>query len=173
MRFCPRCGKQSLSSQDQYLYTCSTCNFLFYMNTAGTVVSVIRNDQHQILMTVRGEEPGAGTLDLPGGFIDRYETAEEALLREVKEELNLRIKEYQFLFSAHNRYPYRDILYHTIDFFFLCRAVNPEEITPSDEIREYRFVRLEEIKIEEIGFPSIRNGIIRLRERVRNGEVDL
>ena len=51
-----------------------------------------------------------GTLDLPGGFCDIGETIGEALIREVKEETNLDIKEKHYFCSLPNKYRYSDLI---------------------------------------------------------------
>ena len=43
----------------------------------------------QVLLTRRNTEPFKGEWCLPGGHIDRYEPAEQAIVREVKEETGL------------------------------------------------------------------------------------
>ena len=44
-------------------------------------------------MTLRAEDPGKNLLDLPGGFVDKNENFEKAAMREVKEELNIELKD--------------------------------------------------------------------------------
>ena len=52
----------------------------------------------------RAKEPAKGTLDLPGGFVDMYETVEDGMRREIKEETGLDVTEIQYLFSSPNVY---------------------------------------------------------------------
>ena len=58
----------------------------------------------------------------PGGFLDFGETAEKAVRREIEEETGLDVRIEAYLGSFPNRYLYRDILYPTLDIFFLCRV---------------------------------------------------
>jgi len=51
--------------------------------------------QDGILFTVRTKEPGLGQLNFPGGFVDHNESLEQALVREIHEELSLSIKPHQ------------------------------------------------------------------------------
>ncbi len=170
-RFCPKCGVEAFRAQSEQRYVCSACGFEFYLNVCGTVVAGIRHDDGRLLFTVRGKDPGAGTLDLPGGFIDFYETAEQALEREIKEELNLEITAERFLCSQPNQYVYRGVLYHTVDFFFLCRARDWSAMKFEDEIRDARLLHHDEVNMDEIGFESIRRGVEWMRQHC--GEIGL
>lgn len=171
LKFCPKCGADAFRAKVEQRYVCGACGFEYYLNVCGTVVGVIRHCDGRLLFTVRGKDPGAGTLDFPGGFIDFYETAEDALRREIREELNLEIAAERFLCSQPNQYLYRGVLYHTIDFFFLCRALDWDAMKFEDVIRDARLLRLDEVDVREIGFESIRRGVEWMRQR--RGEIGL
>lgn len=70
-----------------------------------------------MLVVRRAKDPAKGTLDLPGGFVDLHESAEEAVRREVKEETGLDVKSSRYLFSIPNIYLYSGFEVHTEDLF--------------------------------------------------------
>src|SRR5208337_901997 len=88
-RFCPGCGAEGIAVRADRSILCKQCGFHFYFNAAAAVAGLIEDDKGRLLMTVRAHDPAKGALDLPGGFVDFDETAEDALKREVKEELSL------------------------------------------------------------------------------------
>jgi len=60
---------------------------------------ILENDEGKFLLYLRDNKPDIpfpGYWDLIGGHIEEGETPEEALVREVKEELDLDLKEYTF-----------------------------------------------------------------------------
>jgi bifunctional NMN adenylyltransferase/nudix hydrolase len=46
-------------------------------------------EKQKILLIERKDNPGKGTIALPGGFVDKYETVKDAAIRELKEETNI------------------------------------------------------------------------------------
>ncbi|MFZ2411920.1 MAG: NUDIX domain-containing protein, partial [Candidatus Methanoperedens sp.] len=72
------------------------------MNAGAAVIAIIRNRKREVLFTIRKHAPFAGMLDFPGGFVDYEENAEEALSREIKEELNLELYDIGYLLSIPN-----------------------------------------------------------------------
>ena len=81
--YCPVCGQKSFVENDEKSKRCTQCGFVYYFNPSAAVACFIRNRNGELLLVRRAKEPGKGTLDLPGGFMDRYECAEEAVYREV------------------------------------------------------------------------------------------
>lgn len=124
---------------------------------SAAVAAVIRNDKDEVLFTIRKHEPAAGMLDLPGGFIDLGEKAENAIIRETKEELNLDISKMDFLGTFTNKYIYKDIEYQTLDLVFNCHVESFEKINAADDVSGYVFRNLKTVRSAEIGLDSIKD----------------
>ena len=156
-QFCPYCGAKSFHAGDEYYMECDVCHKRFYINASGAVACIIENPQGEILLTRRAFDPAKGMLDLPGGFVNPNETAEDAVKREVKEELNLEIMSMQYIGSSHNRYLFGKILYFTLDLGFKCLVTDFTNLRVDDDVDGYLFLPPHRINLQEIGFPSIRN----------------
>lgn len=58
-------------------------------------VAIITNDQQEILVAQRPlHVPHGGRWEFPGGKLEANESAEDALVREIREEVNLEILHY-------------------------------------------------------------------------------
>jgi 8-oxo-dGTP diphosphatase len=89
-----------------------------YRNPAPTVDIIIELDTGGIVL-IRRKNPPPGWA-LPGGFIDYGESAEDAAVREAREEtsLNVRLVELLHVYSDPNRDPRK----HTMAVVFIARA---------------------------------------------------
>ena len=122
-----------------------------------------------MLFIRRAKEPAKGLLAPPGGFVDGGERAEEAVCREVREEVGLEITPPQFLGSFPNSYPYLGITYPVLDFFFTADAVNPAAAQALDDVESFCWRDpLREIAPEDLAFPSMRAALQLLRKRLTN-----
>ena len=162
-RFCPRCGSSSFEFREDFSFLCFECDFHYYINPAPAVVALITDSDGRLLFTRRAHEPAAGKLDLPGGFIDVMETAEEALAREIREELGCELTGFRYISSWPNRYLFSGLVYFTMDMVFECTISDTSSITPSDDVIAYEFIAAGDIKPEMIGLESIRNIVIDYR----------
>jgi mutator protein MutT len=156
-RFCPKCGSDGFTPDTEKSLKCGSCGFRFFINMSASVAAIIRNDKNEVLFTVRKHEPAAGMLDLPGGFVDQDETAENAVIREVYEELNLKVKEMKFVGTFTNKYLYGEIEYQTLDLVFNCYVESFLHIQVVDDVSGYIFRDPAQIKPEDIGLESIRH----------------
>jgi NADH pyrophosphatase NudC (nudix superfamily) len=86
--FCPVCGSNQFTQNNIKSKHCEACGFVFYVNASAAVAAFILNEAGELLVCTRAKEPAKGTWDLAGGFVDENETAEQAICREIKEELN-------------------------------------------------------------------------------------
>lgn len=160
-KFCPKCGSARFAEHNAKSKHCADCGFTYYFNPSAATVAFILNSRNELLVCRRAKEPAKGTLDLPGGFIDLYETGEEGIAREVGEETGLRVCHTEYLFSLPNTYLYSGFLVHTLDMFFLCRVEQCENIRPMDDVADLMWMPLHQIRPEQFGLDSVRAGVER------------
>lgn len=160
-KFCPNCASQNIEFENHRRFECFDCGMVYFQNVAAAVAVIMeRNDE--ILFTVRNREPKLGMLDLPGGFTDPDETSEETCQRELKEELDLEIplENFNYFKSQPNNYLYKGIPYKTEDLVFIAKfPENAELKLEENEIQEIKWIKKSEIKLEEIGFDSLRKAV--------------
>jgi ADP-ribose pyrophosphatase YjhB (NUDIX family) len=163
--FCPRCGVRRGDDQPLQPFLCAACGFHYYFNPCLAVAAILLGPDERALFIRRAKEPAKGRLAIPGGFVDPGETAEEALRREIKEEVNLDVGPLEFLCSAPNEYLYRGVNYPVLDLAFVCRAVSIDGIAALDGVEGFRWLKPAEVDPAEIAFPSIRAALRTYNER--------
>lgn len=161
-KFCPRCRSSHFVVNNASSKCCEECGFIYYFNPRAAVVAVIRDEQGRILVARRAKEPAKGTLDLPGGFTECGEKAEDSLSREVLEETGISIHSARYLFSEPNIYPYSGMDIHTMDLFFEVCVDSNVSFEGRDDVAELLWMYPQEIKPDDFGFDSIRRGIDRI-----------
>ena len=164
---CPVCGSTHFEINDEKSRRCYDCGFEYYLNPSAAYVALIYNDQGQLLVVRRQCEPARGTLDLPGGFADIGETAEEGVAREVLEETGLKVTHAEFLFSLPNTYLYSGFLIPTLDLFFRCQVSNLSNLHAHDDAAECLWLHPHDINSSLFGLTSIRKGVERIISEVK------
>jgi ADP-ribose pyrophosphatase YjhB (NUDIX family) len=160
--FCPVCGSSRFEVNNFKSKHCQDCGFTYYANPCSATAAFIVNDQEEMLVVRRAKEPAKGTLDLPGGFVDMYETAEEGMRREIKEETGLDVTDIQYLFSSPNVYEYSGMGIHTLDMDFLVPVHGDvPSIKAADDAAEALWIPIRDVNPAEFGLTSIRNAVIR------------
>ena len=99
------------------------------------------------IVLIERKNPPIG-LALPGGFVEVGETVEEAVVREIKEEVNLdfNIEKIMGIFSK----PDRDPRFHVVSVVFVGHAVG--EPRASSDAKEAKVYRLEDIPWDKLVF---------------------
>lgn len=162
-QYCPVCGSPEFQINNEKSRLCAGCGFVYYFNPSAATVAVIVNEHDELLVVRRAKEPAKGTLDLPGGFCDCAETAEQGVAREVMEETGLAVERCDYLFSIPNIYPYSGLDVHTMDLFFLCRVKGGQEAAAMDDAESLAWIPWSAVVPEEFGLHSVREGVIRLK----------
>lgn len=91
-KFCPNCKtdlqRKIIDGKERFF--CPSCDFIFW-NNPKPVVSMLLQHNNELLMLKRATEPLKGYWCLPGGYINYEETPEQAIKREVKEEIGVEV----------------------------------------------------------------------------------
>ncbi len=161
---CPKCGGEFIDNNNKSK-RCLACGFVYYFNPSSAVAAIIKNSCGEILVSTRKMDPAKGSYDLPGGFVDCFESAEQSVVREVMEECHLEVQCVKYLFSQPNIYNYSDFDVHTLDMFFECEVSDLSKLKADDDVAELEFIAIEDIEIEKFGLKSIREGLSRYTNR--------
>ncbi len=165
MNFCRRCGS-ALTNVENHVYRCENDHVIF-LNCSPTVGVFFVTSKGEVLLSERGIEPHKGMLDSFGGFLDGEETLEQAVVRELKEELGLEESDYEelrFLCSGNGHYPFKGEVLPILSSFFWTKLVGTREPVPADDVAAIRKFPLNEVDMELLHDDDIRIGIKKLQE---------
>lgn len=163
---CGRCGAAAPGQPGNPggPFRCPACGFTLFFNAAAAVAAIIRRSDGRALFVRRAKDPAKGKLGLPGGFVDPGENAEQALVREVREEVGLELRGLRYLDSHANRYLFEGVTYHTLDLFYTAHVDEPDRATPLDAVAAVEWLDPTIIPADEIAFGSMRAALEALRE---------
>lgn len=163
-KYCPKCGSKHFVENNIKSKRCEDCGFIYYFNSSASTVALILNDDEELLVATRAHEPAKGTLDLPGGFVDMYETGEDAVRREVKEETGLAVDGVRYLFSIMNLYTYSGFDVHTLDLVYRCDVANTNVLKAEDDVAKLEFIKISDLEPEKFGLDSVREIIKKIQK---------
>ena len=164
-RYCPKCASENISMQSENSMLCKDCGFTYFHNTAAAVGGILVLEKKIVLLR-RNQEPMTGKLDLPGGFINYNESAEDALTREVMEETGIDIQKLHYFGASSNIYHYKGVTYYTSDIFYTADILSVESFRPNEEVSELVLADPATIDMKEIAFPSAVFMVEKYREKL-------
>ena len=109
-----------------YLISQKCCNFAAYMKQIEVGAAILRKD-NKIFATQRGYGEWKDWWEFPGGKMEAGETPEEALKREICEELSTEISVDQFLCTVEYDYPAFHLTMHCYFCSLLTEALHLNE----------------------------------------------
>jgi len=158
-RYCPACSAAS-SDVGSVPFRCRECGFAQFFGPVAAVGALVVDRCGKLLLVKRARDPGKGKWGLPGGFVDRDETAEEAMRREVREETQLEVEQASYLVSYPNQYNYRGEVSPVIDLFFTATVCEGQTVTLEEaELQHHVWADPPGDYLDHMAFPSNRKAI--------------
>jgi NAD+ diphosphatase len=105
-QYCGRCGHLTVHQSPGFERLCLNCQLLMYPRISPSIIVLIQKG-HEVLMA-RSPHFSPGAFGLIAGFVEIGESIEEAVHREVQEEVGIKIKNLQYFGSQ--PWPFPDSL---------------------------------------------------------------
>lgn len=156
--YCSYCGGY-LAYNEKNVLTCDSCLRHIYINPIPANGVILQNQSGKILLVKRNSDPFFGMWDIPGGFVDPFETLEESLTRELEEELGVALSNFSYFTSKNDTYEYQGINLPTIAFIFTATLPENTTIIPRDDVAEAQFFSPQKIPFDSIAFRGVREAV--------------
>jgi ADP-ribose pyrophosphatase YjhB (NUDIX family) len=167
LRHCPHCS-HPLEAQMVFArrrMVCPACGFVHFRNPK-VGVSVMVEDEGQVLLVRRAINPGRGQWCLPSGFVEWDESPQAAGIRECAEETGLAVSNLELLdavqYTADFRGPGINLTYRA--------QITGGRLQAGDDAEKARFFAPDELPpVESIAFASHRQVLKQWQARAKGG----
>jgi len=113
-KFCGACGHTTVQTEGERCMTCPHCGHLAYPRISPAMMVLIRKGD-QVLLAMHAVSPAKRYTPL-AGFLEAGESIEEAVHREVFEEVGLRVHNLQYFHSQSWPFPHSLMIAFTADY---------------------------------------------------------
>ena len=96
--------------------------------------AVMLNGRDEILLLLRNKEPEAGCWSIPGGTVEFFETLEDAIVREVKEEVGVTTEVIALLGVTNHIIPEEGLHWVTTPFLVKIKEGTPINLEPQKHL---------------------------------------
>jgi len=124
-QFCGRCGSETRTHATERAKECPKCGLLHFPRLAPAIIVLVRRDQEMLL--ARGRRFTTAMYSTLAGFVEPGETLEEAVMREVKEESGITVKDIRYFGSQPWPYPHSLMIGFTANYASGQITVNDSE----------------------------------------------
>lgn len=125
-QFCSRCGKAVIERHYELAKECERCGLVSYPRISPAVImSIVDGDR---ILLARAPHFPAGMYSALAGFVEPGETMEQAVQREIMEEVNLQVDEIKYLGSQPWPFPHSMMVAYTTRFIGGQLQVNKTEL---------------------------------------------
>lgn len=151
MNYCSKCGSAKIrfripEGDTYHRFICDNCNTIFYQNPR-IIVGCLPILGNELMLCKRAIEPQKGLWNLPAGFLENNEKAEDGAARETFEESGARIE----IVKLHVVFSLPKV--NQVYLHYLAR-LKDHDFGPTKESSEVRLFKISEIPWDEIAFHS-------------------
>lgn len=141
-KFCGSCGSPMINKDDERAKICSHCNNVVYPTICPAIIVAIKKDNKILLAHNRNFKDDM--YSIIAGFVDPGENLEEAVKREVYEEIGIKVKNIKYHSSQPWSFPYSLMIGFTADYNSGEIRVDGKEILHADWYDKYNLPKLPE-----------------------------
>lgn len=167
MQFCGFCGTKTAMQQttnEQYLL-CPSCEQRHYPRMNPCIISIITDVANERVLLGQARKHKNGMYACFAGFIEAGESAEQALVRELKEETGADIGKFKYLGSQSWPFPQQLMMAYAAEYR------GSEIIADPDEMNHVKWFNVNDLPSNIPGEQTIAGRIIRfVSGRMRSGE---
>jgi len=114
-KFCPKCGTPVEDSKTEHALVCPKCGRTDYPLLApAVIVAITKGDK--LLLAHNSKSPIKDRYSILAGFIESGESAEDAIHREIREEVGIEVKNIKYFGSQGWPFPYSFMLGFTAEY---------------------------------------------------------
>jgi NAD+ diphosphatase len=137
-RFCSRCGERTVVAAAGHIRRCPACGAEHYPRTDPAVIMLVTDEEDRALLGRQVHWP-VGRFSTLAGFVEPGESIEEAVVREVYEEVGVTVGDVEYLASQPWPFP------SSLMLGFTARATSSEIRVDGEEIHEARWFSRDEL----------------------------
>ncbi|MET0902771.1 MAG: NAD(+) diphosphatase [Acidimicrobiales bacterium] len=152
-RFCGRCGTPTESMEGERARRCPSCGLLAFPRLAPAVITLIERDGEALL--ARGRAFPVPMYSCIAGFVEPGETMEEAVHREVREEVGVAITDVRYIASQPWPFP------HSLMIGFEATWASGDIVIDEKEIVDAQWYRADDLPMIPPGMSIARTLIDR------------
>ena len=136
--FCAKCGQKTQSQLSGLFRKCPSCETEHYPRVNPVVIMMVTHEDHCLLGA--GHNFPEGAFSALAGFISPGETPEQAVLREVEEEVGLTVTSPRYIFSQPWPFPSQLMMGYT------CTANSRDITLNKEELRDAKWFSKDTVK---------------------------
>ncbi|HYN22443.1 MAG TPA: NAD(+) diphosphatase [Thermoanaerobaculia bacterium] len=125
-RFCGRCGAETVLNTPERSRTCPACGLQHFPRLAPAVIVLIEGDGRMLL--ARSPHFAAGVYSTIAGFVEPGESLEEAVAREIREEVGVEVRNVRYFASQPWPFPNSLMIGFVADYAGGELRIDPSEI---------------------------------------------
>lgn len=134
-QFCGRCGAINHDKQDERAKECPQCGLVQYPRISPAVIVLIERGNQ--LLLARSKRHPSGLYSVLAGFVEPGETLEEAVVREIREEVSIEVNDLKYFGSQSWPFP------NSLMIAFTCQYAGGKIVLDSNEMEDAGWYSIE------------------------------